>query len=200
MGETRHQQLRSFPFTHTPLFHSHLVNYGEEFLLKRHPQKHSGLEALSKPDLSWSPPPTHTHTHTTRKKAPCIQSIQSLLNKKAIESVENTKSLGFCSHLFLVPKPHQEWRPVIHLSRLNTFSLVEKFKMEISESIRASLFPVRFVNRPLGCISPYPNSQPGKVRTQTHSSLFICGLRIPSGSYKTHDRQMAQLQDLILNI
>ena len=40
------------------------------------------------------------------------------------------KSLGFYSRLFLVPKPHQRWRPVIDLSRLNTFLHIEKFKME----------------------------------------------------------------------
>ena len=47
--------------------------------------------------------------------------IQSLLSKNAIERVENVKSLGFYSRLFLVPKPHERWRPVIDLSRLNTF-------------------------------------------------------------------------------
>ena len=53
--------------------------------------------------------------------------IQSLLSKNVIERVENVKSLGFYSRLFLVPKPHQRWRPVIDLSRLNTFLHVEKF-------------------------------------------------------------------------
>ena len=48
---------------------------------------------------------------------------------------------GFYSRLFLVPKPHQRWRPVIDLSRLNTFLHVEKFKMETPESIRTSLVP-----------------------------------------------------------
>ena len=67
--------------------------------------------------------------------------IQSLLSKNTIERVENVKSLGFYSRLFLVPKPHQRWRPVIDLSRLNTFLLVEKFKMETPESIRTSLIP-----------------------------------------------------------
>ena len=38
--------------------------------------------------------------------------IQSLLSKNAIERVENVKSLGFYSRLFLVPNPHQRWRPV----------------------------------------------------------------------------------------
>ena len=71
--------------------------------------------------------------------------IQSLLSKNAIERVENVKSLGFYSRLFLVPKPHQRWRPVIDLSRLNTFLHVEKFKMETPESIRTSLVPGEWV-------------------------------------------------------
>ena len=33
--------------------------------------------------------------------------MQSLLSKNAMERVENVKSLGFYSCLFLVPKPHQ---------------------------------------------------------------------------------------------
>ena len=63
-----------------------------------------------------------------------------------IERVKNIKSLGFYSHLFLVPKPHQRWRPVIGLSRLNTFLYVEKFKMETPASIRTSLIPREWVS------------------------------------------------------
>ena len=55
------------------------------------------------------------------------------------------KSLRFYSCLFLVPKPHQRWRPVIDLSRLNAFLLVERFKMETPVSIRASLIPGEWV-------------------------------------------------------
>ena len=55
------------------------------------------------------------------------------------------KSLGFYSRLFLVPKSHQRWRPVIDLSRLNTFLHIEKFKMETPESIRTSLIPGEWV-------------------------------------------------------
>ena len=72
--------------------------------------------------------------------------IQSPMSKNTIERVENIKSLGFYSCLFLVPKPHQRWRPVIDLSRLNTFLLVERFKMETPESIRASLIPGEWVS------------------------------------------------------
>ena len=59
---------------------------------------------------------------------------------------EKCKSLVFYSRLFLVPKPHHRWRPVIDLSRLNTFLLVERFKMETPESIRASLIPGEWVS------------------------------------------------------
>ena len=55
--------------------------------------------------------------------------------------MENVKSLGFYSRLFLVPKPRRKVRPVIDLSRLNTFLHIEKFKMETPESIRTSLIP-----------------------------------------------------------
>ena len=60
--------------------------------------------------------------------------------------MENVKSLGFYSRLFLVPKPHRRCRPVIDLSRLNTFLLVERFKMETPESIRACLIPSKWVS------------------------------------------------------
>ena len=72
--------------------------------------------------------------------------IQSLLSKNVIERVENVKSLEFFSRLFLVTKPHQRWRPVINLSRINTFLHVEKFKMETPESIRTSLIPGEWVS------------------------------------------------------
>ena len=66
--------------------------------------------------------------------------------KECYRKVENVKSLGFYSHLFLVPKPHQRWRPVIDLSRLKTFLHVEKFKMETPEPIRTSLVPGEWVS------------------------------------------------------
>ena len=77
----------------------------------------------------------------------------------AIERVENVKSLGFYSRLFLVPKPHQRWRPVIDLSRLNTFLHIEKFKMETPESIRTSLNPrgAGIIDRSFGCLPTHPH-------------------------------------------
>ena len=72
--------------------------------------------------------------------------IQSLMSKNAIERVENVKSLRFYSRLFLVSKPHQRWRPLLDLSRLNTFLHAERFKIETPESIRASLIPGEWID------------------------------------------------------
>ena len=95
------------------------------------------LPFLSKPNLVRFPLIVSEYKALQKDQA-LADCIQSLLSKNAIERVENVK---FYSRLFLVPKPHQRWRPVIDLSRLNTFLHVEKFKMETPESIRTSLIP-----------------------------------------------------------
>ena len=97
------------------------------------------LPFISKPKLA-RVPHIHSGYKAHQKDLALATCIQSLLSKNAIERVESVKSLRFNSRLFLlVPKPHQRWRPVIDLSRLNAFLLVERFKMETPESIRASL-------------------------------------------------------------
>ena len=103
------------------------------------------LPFLSKPNLVRFPLILSEYKAQQKDQA-LATCIQSLLSKNAIERVENVKSLGFYSRLFLVPKPHQRWRPVIDLSRLNTFLHVEKFKMETPESIRTSLIPGEWVS------------------------------------------------------
>ena len=103
------------------------------------------LPFLSKPNLVRFPLIVSEYKALPKDQA-LANCIQSLLSKNAIERVENVKSLGFYSRLFVVPKPHQRWRPVIDLSRLNTFLQVETFKMETPESIRTSLIPGEWVS------------------------------------------------------
>ena len=93
------------------------------------------LSFISKPNLVRFPL-IQSEYKALQKDQALATCILSLLSKNATERVENVKSLGFYSCVFLVPKPHQRWRPVIDLSRLNTFLHVEKFKMETPESIR----------------------------------------------------------------
>ena len=97
------------------------------------------LPFISKPSLVRFP--LMQSEYKARQKNQALATcIESLLSKNAIERVENVKCLRFYSRLFLVPKPHQRCRPVIDLSRLNTFLHVEKFKMETPESIRTSVY------------------------------------------------------------
>ena len=98
------------------------------------------LPFISKPNLVRAPL-IQSGYKSLQKELALSSCIQSLLSKNAIERVEKVKSLGFYSRLFLVPTPHQRWRPVIDLSTLNTLLLVERFKMETPESIRTSLIP-----------------------------------------------------------
>ena len=68
-----------------------------------------------------------------------MEALHQLIDKNAVELVQNQKSPGFFNRLFLVPKPNNRWRPILDLSKLNLFLKVEKFKMETPETIRSSL-------------------------------------------------------------
>ena len=95
------------------------------------------LPFISKPNLA-RVPLTQSGYKALQKDQALATCIQSHLSKNTTERVENVKSL--------VPKPNQSWRPVTDLSRLNSFLLVEKFKMETPESIRTSLISGEWVS------------------------------------------------------
>ena len=70
-----------------------------------------------------------------------LEALHQLIDKNAVELVQNQTYLGFFNRLFLVPKPNNKWRPILDLSKLNLFLKAEKFKMETPEIIRISLQP-----------------------------------------------------------
>ena len=78
----------------------------------------------------------YVNPHRNRK---LIEALHQLTAKNAIERVHKQTSLGFFQRLFLVPKPNDQWRPILDLSNLNLFLKTEKFKMETPETIRTSL-------------------------------------------------------------
>ena len=57
-----------------------------------------------------------------------LETLHQLIDKNAVELVQNQTSLGFFNRLFLVPKPNNKWRPILDLSKLNLFLKVEKFQ------------------------------------------------------------------------
>ena len=68
-----------------------------------------------------------------------IKAVYQMIDKRAITPVQKVTSLGFYSHLFLVPKPGKKWHPVIDWSVVNKYLHVPTFKMETAENIRDSL-------------------------------------------------------------
>ena len=91
-----------------------------------------------RPNLSRSPTVISNYENPTRQ-ASLLEGLCQLVNKNAVEPVENQNSLGFYTRLFLVPKPDNQWRPILDLSTFNTFLDVGSLKMETPETIRTSL-------------------------------------------------------------
>ena len=91
-----------------------------------------------RPNLTRSPTVISNY-HNSAKQSFLVEALYQLINKNAVEPVENQNSLGFYNRLFLVPKPNNRWRPVLDLSTLNTFLNTGSFKMETPETIRTSL-------------------------------------------------------------
>ena len=91
-----------------------------------------------RPKLARSPTVVSSYADPHRNSY-LLEALQQLLDKNAIELVQNPASLGFFNRLFLVPKPNNKWRPILDLSKLNLFLKTEKFKMETPETIRTSL-------------------------------------------------------------
>ena len=110
------------------MFRQHIKHYHQRLRSSIHPKTKIGQS---------SPDSFRLQGPSQRTSSDHLHPVSSIKERKRM--VENVKSLGFYSRLFLVPRPHQRWRPVIDLSRPNAFLIVERFKMETPESIRASL-------------------------------------------------------------
>ena len=68
-----------------------------------------------------------------------LEALHQLIDKNAVELVQNQTSSGFFNRLFLVLKPNNKWRPILDLSKLNLYLKMEKFEMKTPETIRTSL-------------------------------------------------------------
>ena len=73
-----------------------------------------------RPNLTRSPTVISSYTNP-HKNLHLLEALYQLVNKNAVEPVQNQNSLGFYNQLFLVPKPNNRWRPILDLSTLNTF-------------------------------------------------------------------------------
>ena len=90
------------------------------------------------PNLTRSPTITSCYVNPHRNLY-LLEALHQLLDKNAVELVNNQESLGFYNWLFMVPKPNNRLRPILDLSNLNKILKIESFKMETPETIRTSL-------------------------------------------------------------
>ena len=96
------------------------------------------LPFRSRPYLTRKPTITSCYVDPHRNSY-LLEALHQLLDKNALELVQNPQSLGFYNRLFLVPKPNNRWRPILDLSKLNNYLKTQSFKMETPETIRTSL-------------------------------------------------------------
>ena len=67
------------------------------------------------------------------------EEIENLLNKRAVERVQNPETPGFYSRIFLVPKKNGKFRLILDLSLLNRYIEKQAFKMETVKSVRQAM-------------------------------------------------------------
>ena len=84
---------------------------------------------------------------SNNKAADLQNAVQKLRLSRAIEEVMDPTSPGYCSHLFLVPKPDCSFRPIIDLKKLNQFIVISSFKMETLFLIIAALQPQEWITK-----------------------------------------------------
>ena len=96
------------------------------------------LPFRTRPYLTRKPTVTSCYVNPHRNSY-LLEALHQLLDKKAVEVVQNPQSLGFYNRLFLVPKPNNRLRPILDLSKLNNYLKTQSFKMETPETIRTSL-------------------------------------------------------------
>ena len=134
----------------------------------------------SLPPLSLVPLPLPSYSPSSIRGLAVTAAVSDLLAKEAIELAP--PSPGFYSRLFVTPKVTGGWRPVIDLSRLNSFVDVSHFYMETAHcsSIPSGRGLVGISGSP-GCLpsgsgssifSPVPQVLRGRVGLPVPRSLF----------------------------
>ena len=86
------------------------------------------------------PPLSSVPNRMSQSSSPFLrEEIENLLNKWAVERVQNPGTPGFYSQIFLVPKKNGKLRLIIDLSLLNRYIKKHAFKMETVKSVRQAM-------------------------------------------------------------
>ena len=87
-----------------------------------------------------TPPLSSVLRSSSQSSSPLLrEEIVELLEKWAVERVQDPGTPGFYSRLFLVPKKNGKLSPVIDLSLLNQYLRKQPFKMKTVKSVQQSI-------------------------------------------------------------
>ena len=116
------------------------------------------LELTSLPEQSHIP-----SSETDKRSANLIaEEVESMLDKKAIQCIQQDRTEGFFSRIFLVPKKGGKFRPVVNLRPLNRCIRYRHFKMEgihtVKDLLRRGDYMVRIDLK--GCLFRHTNMLP----------------------------------------
>ena len=86
------------------------------------------------------PPVSSVPIRMSQSSSPFIrEAIKNLLNKQAVERVQNQGTPSFYSRIFLVPKKNGKLHLIIDLSSLNRYIKKQSFKMETVKLVRQAM-------------------------------------------------------------
>ena len=86
------------------------------------------------------PPLSSVPIRMSQSSSPFLrEEIENLLNKRAVERVQNPGTPGFYSKIFLVPKKNGKFRLILDQSLLNRYIEKQAFKMETVKSVRQAM-------------------------------------------------------------
>ena len=86
------------------------------------------------------PPLSSVLIRMSQSSSPFLrEEIENLLNKQAVERVQNPETPGFYSWIFLVPKKNGKFHLILDLSLLNRYIEKQAFKMETVKSVRQAM-------------------------------------------------------------
>ena len=86
------------------------------------------------------PPLSSVPIRMSQSSSPFLrEEIENLLNKRAVERVQNPETPGFYSRIFLVPKKNGKFHLILDLSLLNRYIEKQAFKMETVKSVRQAM-------------------------------------------------------------
>ena len=141
------------------------------------------LPFLSKPNVVRFPLILSEYK-TLQKDQALEDCIQSLLSKNAIERVENVKSLGFYSRLFLVPQASPKVEGSNRLKQAQHFSTCRKVRNGNSR-VHQDLPGSRGmgIDRPIGCLPSHPH--PPKLKEILKVLPQVTGVSVHLPSFRT---------------